>query len=241
MFFLSISLRFVCTVTVLLTSHLFQCITNLFTPLPSSPISTGYGVLDKIDLWVGGLAEDHSDGAMVGDTIKAVLVDQFTRLRDGDRFWYENDPDLRAMVTDIEKTKLSDIIERNTGVNFGAQKNVFIATPPADSTTGSAPPDLTPSNNCVTRDSYYNGDTLTTCERCCCSGDIKISTMVDTIGIEAFKYCRSLTGVEFPTRYIPIPLYTPLYPFIHPYTPVYTPIHPPVCSPLGVVHFSTAL
>lgn len=84
------------------------------------------------------------------------------------------------------------------------KKNVFIATPPADSTTGSAPPDLTPSNNCVTRDSYYNGDTLTTCERCCCSGDIKISTMVDTIGIEAFKYCRSLTGVEFPTSLLTI-------------------------------------
>jgi hypothetical protein len=37
---------------------------------------------------VGALAEDHAPGADVGPLTRAVLVDQFTRLRDGDRFFY---------------------------------------------------------------------------------------------------------------------------------------------------------
>src|SRR5262249_8806617 len=45
-----------------------------------------YGTVDKIDPFEGMLAEDHLPGADVGPTIKAILVDQFARLRDGDRF-----------------------------------------------------------------------------------------------------------------------------------------------------------
>ena len=36
-----------------------------------------YGGVDNIDSWVGGLAEDHVDGAAVGELIYAVLKDQF--------------------------------------------------------------------------------------------------------------------------------------------------------------------
>src|SRR5205807_697044 len=45
-----------------------------------------YGTVNNIDLWVGVLAEDHVPGASVGPTLRAVVLDQFTRLRDGDRF-----------------------------------------------------------------------------------------------------------------------------------------------------------
>ena len=48
------------------------------------------GDVNNIDAFVGLLAEDHLDGAAVGETLQAVLVDQFVRLRDGDRFYYEN-------------------------------------------------------------------------------------------------------------------------------------------------------
>ena len=44
---------------------------------------------DDIDVWVGGLAEDHVPGAMVGPLFRAILADQFRRLRDGDPNWYE--------------------------------------------------------------------------------------------------------------------------------------------------------
>ncbi len=74
-----------------------------------------------MDLWVAGLAEDHVPGAMVGETFRTILIDQFTRLRDGDRFWYENDPFFTsnpALMKQVENTELSDIIKRNTSVGW---------------------------------------------------------------------------------------------------------------------------
>src|SRR5205814_7086205 len=44
-----------------------------------------YGSVDNIDVFVGALAEDHVAGADVGPLTRAVLIDQFTRLRDSDR------------------------------------------------------------------------------------------------------------------------------------------------------------
>ena len=53
-------------------------------------------------------------------------VDQFTRLRDGDRFWYEIDPALsRSEIAALKKTRLSDVIKRNTKIKK-LQKNVFV-------------------------------------------------------------------------------------------------------------------
>ncbi|MEZ6079368.1 MAG: peroxidase family protein [Pirellulaceae bacterium] len=49
-----------------------------------------YGDVNNIDLWVGLLAEDHVRGSSVGELTQTIIVDQFGRLRVGDRFWYEN-------------------------------------------------------------------------------------------------------------------------------------------------------
>ncbi len=83
-----------------------------------------YGSVDQIDLWVGGLAEDHVDGSSLGETFQTIIVDQFTRLRDGDRFWYENILDSDE-IAEVESTTLADVIERNTDV-YGLQDNVFL-------------------------------------------------------------------------------------------------------------------
>jgi hypothetical protein len=85
-----------------------------------------YGSVDKVDLWVGGIAEDHVDDAIVGPTFQAILVEQFTRLRDGDQFWYENDRFTEAELEMIRSTSLSDILERATGVN-NLQDDLFFA------------------------------------------------------------------------------------------------------------------
>lgn len=82
-----------------------------------------YGSVDNIDPWVGILAEDHVAGGSLGELGRTILVDQFTRLRDGDRFWYENV--FTGETLDVlQNTSLSDVIERNTGV-AGLQENVF--------------------------------------------------------------------------------------------------------------------
>ena len=65
-------------------------------------------------------------GALVGGTFFAILVDQFTRLRDGDRFWYQNGQFTTAQLAEIEDTTLADVIRRNTKINNEIQDNVFI-------------------------------------------------------------------------------------------------------------------
>ncbi len=91
-------------------------------PTTQSRLSGVYATVDDIDAWVGGLAEDHLPGAMVGELVHAVLEDQFERVRDGDRFWYEIylPQSLRSFV---QTQTLAKVIERNTrirGLSFDA-------------------------------------------------------------------------------------------------------------------------
>ncbi|KAL1373556.1 hypothetical protein pipiens_018597, partial [Culex pipiens pipiens] len=44
--------------------------------------------LDNVDVYVGGMLE--SDGKP-GELFTSVIIDQFTRIRDADRFWFENE------------------------------------------------------------------------------------------------------------------------------------------------------
>src|SRR5207302_8218847 len=83
-----------------------------------------YGTVDNIDAFVGALAEDHVRGADVGPLTRAVLVDQFTRLRDGDRFFYLNERFSPGELKMLRGTSLSKVIERNTGIT-NLQDNVF--------------------------------------------------------------------------------------------------------------------
>jgi peroxidase len=49
-----------------------------------------YASVDDIDLYIAGLSERPTGDSSVGPTILCVLADQFTRLKKGDRFFYEN-------------------------------------------------------------------------------------------------------------------------------------------------------
>ncbi|KLU03080.1 Peroxinectin [Rhodopirellula islandica] len=82
-----------------------------------------YGSVDDIDLWVGGLVEDHVEGGSVGETFQTIITDQFERLRDADRFWYENTFSGSALA-EIQGTTLADIVERNTELT-DLQDDVF--------------------------------------------------------------------------------------------------------------------
>jgi hypothetical protein len=105
-----------------------------FIQLSSNPwqnqvFESVYGDIDNIDPWVGFLAEDHMSSALFGETVMTIMKRQFKSIRDGDRFYYENDPAFSsAEKQTLKSTRFKDIIMRNTEVQ-AMQDNVFLMTP----------------------------------------------------------------------------------------------------------------
>jgi len=84
-----------------------------------------YGDINTIDPWVGFLAEEHMPSALFGPTLMHIMHDQFLRLRDGDRFYYQNDTGLTLSERQsIASTNMADVVRRNTGVTI-MQGNLF--------------------------------------------------------------------------------------------------------------------
>lgn len=82
-----------------------------------------YGDISNLDLWVGGLIEAPFEDGLVGETFHIMILEQFTRLRDGDRFWYENRLD-DELLDIVENSSLSDIIARNSDIDY-LQNDIF--------------------------------------------------------------------------------------------------------------------
>ncbi len=75
------------------------------------------GGVNTIDPFEGGLSEHHVAGSDVGPTFRAIMVDQFQRLRDGDRFFYLNET-FDAEETNLfqQANTLAKVIMTNTDV-----------------------------------------------------------------------------------------------------------------------------
>jgi peroxidase len=101
-----------------------------FAALTSDPVLQNsfqkvYGSIDNVDLFMGGMAEKHVPGAVVGETFKRIITDQFKRLRDGDPWYWRNqgfDPSTSAMIAG---TTLRTLMERNTPTT-NLQADLFI-------------------------------------------------------------------------------------------------------------------
>lgn len=79
------------------------------------------GNIDAVDAFVGALAEQHVQGAEVGEVLLTSLKKEFEKLRDGDRFFYKNMqwPVEMQHVEEVqeiirESVTLKDIITRNS-------------------------------------------------------------------------------------------------------------------------------
>ena len=97
-------------------------------PAMQEALGLVYAGVEDLDIWTGGLAEDHVASAMVGETFHTIIADQFRRLRDGDRYWFENDPYLLSndeLLTEVRATRLAEIIRRNTQGGAEVPDNVF--------------------------------------------------------------------------------------------------------------------
>jgi hypothetical protein len=77
-------------------------------------LSNVYASVEDIDAWVGVLAEDTLPGAAVGPLARASLLDQFTRIRNSDRFWYENNQFFTNQeIEEIHGVNLRSLLRRN--------------------------------------------------------------------------------------------------------------------------------
>ena len=73
--------------------------------------------IDRVDLWVGGLAESHIQGGVVGHTFWVIIHEQLDRLQEGDRFYYtDRIGSLPVYNNFISNVTLGDIVARNTGM-----------------------------------------------------------------------------------------------------------------------------
>jgi peroxidase len=89
-----------------------------------------YGTVEDVDLLVGLFAEDAVAPSGAGETIQAIVGEQFQRLRDADRFWFERKIKDGGVFTgkeikEIKQTTYADIIKLNTEIEE-LQENVFL-------------------------------------------------------------------------------------------------------------------
>jgi peroxidase len=105
------------------------------------------GDINDVDLYVGGITEfpKHANSNF-GPLFHAIVKDQYTRIRDGDRFWYDQSSMFTVdEIAEIKSTKLSTLILRNTQIAkiqcdvmiFGSA-NICFGTPDVEPTVDSS-------------------------------------------------------------------------------------------------------
>ncbi len=98
-------------------------------PLMNQTLEYAYGSMDKVDPYVGMLAEDHMPGALFGNTVMTIIEKQFIALRDGDRYYFENDIEISEKEKEwIRTVRLADVIRRNAPITV-IHDNIFQAQP----------------------------------------------------------------------------------------------------------------
>ncbi|KAK4882891.1 hypothetical protein RN001_006210 [Aquatica leii] len=96
-------------------------------------LKTVYASVDDIDLWVGGLLEPKYGGSVLGLTFRDIVAEQFSRLKKGDKYFFENDPTINPgsftpeQLTELRKVSLARIIcDNRDGILLVRQPpNVF--------------------------------------------------------------------------------------------------------------------
>lgn len=94
-----------------------------------------YESVDDIDAWSAGISEYPLLGAMVGPTFACIIGEQFSFIRDGDRFWYENEgwPSqfTPEQLNEIRKVKLARLLCDNSDDMDTIQLYPFLAAHPS--------------------------------------------------------------------------------------------------------------
>lgn len=87
---------------------------------------------DDVDLWIGGLVESARDDALVCPTFGDIIADQFSKFRQGDRYFYEHSPEINPgaftveQLAEIKKTSLARLVCDNSDTLQAQTPKVFI-------------------------------------------------------------------------------------------------------------------
>jgi peroxidase len=106
---------------------------NFIEPKDALLLQQIYSRVEDVDLLIGGILEIPTEGAAVGPTFVCLLRQQLIKLRNSDRFWYENDIPPSSLkpeqITEIRKVSLSGILCANSGMTK-IQSRTFIQQDP---------------------------------------------------------------------------------------------------------------
>lgn len=84
--------------------------------------------VDDVDLYTGALSERPPEGGLLGPTLTCLILDQFLRLKRGDRFWYGDPRSFGPrQLREIARTTLAKIICDNSDGVDGVQRKVMRA------------------------------------------------------------------------------------------------------------------
>lgn len=105
--------------------HVARLLSDAFTgPTRATFLANGKFAGD-INPFIAGLAEDHVPGSDMGPLFTKILVDQFRRLRDGDRYFFLNESwNLEELLLGAQGATLGQIIKVNTNIT-NLQFDVF--------------------------------------------------------------------------------------------------------------------
>lgn len=77
--------------------------------------TTGNKDINRVDAWIGGLAEREVTGGMLGSTFNAIFAIQMMNLQNGDFFYYLGRvPNTEFFVEGMEGNQYSDVVMRNS-------------------------------------------------------------------------------------------------------------------------------
>ncbi|XP_078388337.1 dual oxidase 2-like [Cetorhinus maximus] len=86
-----------------------------------------YDDISELELWPGGLLESNGTP---GDLFTEIMIEQFQRIRDGDRYWFENQQNglfTPEEINSIQKMTFYDVLVKALSTNSNEiQKDVFI-------------------------------------------------------------------------------------------------------------------
>jgi len=122
-----------------------ECFTYIHANVTEAQnVKNVYGRIDRIDPFVGMLYEDHLNNTAMGPTMANIIIDEYERKRDGDRFFYLNNQFDTNTLNQIKSTTISGLINQIynmtlTNFLYVMENTCANSVPPTQSSASSSP------------------------------------------------------------------------------------------------------